>query len=315
MILLFGIRSEPPLRRVREALDEAGLPSVFVDQRATPGGRFDLVVEEGRVRGRLVAGEVDLPLEEVTAVYARPMDDRALPELAGAPADGPLARRTRRFHELLWQWLDLAPARVVSRPRAMASNSSKPYQARLIRDAGFEIPPSLVTDDAEAVLAFRAEHGRIVFKSASGARSIVREFEEKDRARLGLLATCPVHFQAKIEGDDCRVHVIGEEVFAARARSSVTDYRYSARQGGSLTLEPWTLAPELAARCVDLTRRLGLAFSGIDLKIVPDGRVVCFEVNPCPGYSFYEEATGHPIAAAVARYLAEGVSAPEAAAR
>jgi hypothetical protein len=34
------------------------------------------------------------------------------------------------------------------------------------------------------------------------------------------------------------------------------------------------------------------------------GEVFCFEVNPCPAFSFYESNTGQPIAASLARYLA-----------
>ena len=51
-------------------------------------------------------------------------------------------------------------------------------------------------------------------------------------------------------------------------------------------------------------RGLGLDFAGIDLKLSPDGRVYCFEVNPCPAYSYYQDHAGQPIARAVAFYLA-----------
>ncbi|RYF03747.1 MAG: hypothetical protein EOO78_06335 [Oxalobacteraceae bacterium] len=56
-------------------------------------------------------------------------------------------------------------------------------------------------------------------------------------------------------------------------------------------------------RCVDLSRTLDLAFSGIDLRIAPDGAVYCFEVNPCPAYTYYESHTNQPIAARLAEYL------------
>jgi hypothetical protein len=49
---------------------------------------------------------------------------------------------------------------------------------------------------------------------------------------------------------------------------------------------------------------LGLRFSGIDLRALESGEVVCFEVNPCPAYAYYEGHTGQPIAAALARHLA-----------
>ena len=51
-------------------------------------------------------------------------------------------------------------------------------------------------------------------------------------------------------------------------------------------------------------RTLGLHFAGIDLRRAPDGRWFCFEVNPSPGFTYYEAHTGQPIADAVASYLA-----------
>ena len=44
---------------------------------------------------------------------------------------------------------------------------------------------------------------------------------------------------------------------------------------------------------------------GIDLKITPEDDVYCFEVNPCPAFSYYEANADQPISAAVARYLAK----------
>ena len=59
--------------------------------------------------------------------------------------------------------------------------------------------------------------------------------------------------------------------------------------------------PDLARRCVSLAHALELPLAGIDLRITPTGRVVCFEVNPSPAFSYYESHTGQPIAAAIAR--------------
>ena len=48
---------------------------------------------------------------------------------------------------------------------------------------------------------------------------------------------------------------------------------------------------------------LGLVLSGIDLRRTPAGDYYCFEVNPSPGFIFYERATGQPISEAVALLL------------
>jgi glutathione synthase/RimK-type ligase-like ATP-grasp enzyme len=64
---------------------------------------------------------------------------------------------------------------------------------------------------------------------------------------------------------------------------------------------PW----ETAERCVAVSEALELPLAGIDLKITPDGDVFCFEVNPCPGFSYYEANTAQPIAMAIAEYLSK----------
>jgi glutathione synthase/RimK-type ligase-like ATP-grasp enzyme len=100
------------------------------------------------------------------------------------------------------------------------------------------------------------------------------------------------------------VHVVGQQVLAARALTDAVDYRYAGRDGHEVTIEPITLPDEVAARCVQLSKQLGLPFCGIDLMARPDGSWVCFEVNPSPGYSWYQEAAGLPIADALVAWLA-----------
>ena len=187
----------------------------------------------------------------------------------------------------------------------MATNGSKPYQAQLIRAQGLAVPETLITDRPELVLEFRRRHGRIVYKSISGIRSIVQTMRDEDEARLDRIRWCPTQFQAYVEGEDVRVHVIDGTVFATAIDSNVTDYRYAGRtDGGEAVLRAVELEEEVTARCVSLAAALGLAFAGIDLKVTPEGEVYCFEVNPCPAFSFYEQSTGQKISDALAAWLA-----------
>ena len=43
--------------------------------------------------------------------------------------------------------------------------------------------------------------------------------------------------------------------------------------------------------------------AGIDLRLTPNDELFCFEVNSSPGFTFYEDSTGQPIAAAIADLL------------
>jgi len=309
MIVLAGIPSEPTLDRVAGELRALDLPVVWFDQRRAAGSGCTFRLDGDGLHGTLRDGERSVRLEDVAAVYWRLMDDRMLPELKGLPADAPERTRCRALHDAFTTWTSVTPARVVNRAAAMASNGSKPYQAQLIRSVGFDVPETLVTNDPELVRDFVARHGRVIYKSISGVRSIVEEVDDAALARLDDIRWCPVQFQAYVEGVDVRVHVVGRRAFATRVASDAADYRYAAaRSGVAARLEATRLSETVEARCVELAARLGLRFTGIDLRITPDDRVVCFEANPCPAYAYYEGHTNQPIARAVAHHLA-GIAA------
>jgi hypothetical protein len=304
LIVLIGIASEPPVRLAAQAAQRAGLDALVVHQRRAADCDLRWEVSDPRA-GMLVVDGREVPLGAIAGVYCRATDPTGLPEQRrGAPAER--ADRSAAFHAMLLEWVEQAPCRVANRAAAMASNSSKPYQGQLLAACGFELPPTLVTDDPEAVAAFAREHGRLVYKSTSSVRSIVREFDAAARGRLDRLPGLPTQFQRLEEGDDVRVHVIGGTVLAARARTTAVDYRYAGRDGVDLDLQPCEVPPEVADRCRLAARRLGLPFCGIDLRQRPDGSWVCFEANPSPGYSWYEEAAGLPISDALVRWLAHG---------
>ena len=197
------------------------------NQRHFETCRLAWAVEGGRVSGWLVIDGRSYDLESFTGVYARLMDDRLLPELDDEPADSPRRRHCRQLHDQLVAWMDVAPARVVNRVRMMGSNGSKPYQSQLIRSQGFRIPETLITNDPQRVREWCARHGRVVYKSISGIRSIVTEVSPTELDRLDAIRGCPVQFQVYVPGFDVRVHTIGDEVFATRIDSSGTDYRYA----------------------------------------------------------------------------------------
>lgn len=305
MILVCGIPSETPLRMVTSALEEMGAPFVVFNQRQFAACDVWFEIHRRQIRGELRIAGRSYPLQEFTAVYSRMMDDRLLPELADEPPDSPMRKFCRSFHDTLIRWSEITPSLVINRCAPMASNSSKPFQSQLIREHGFLIPEILVTTEPDEVRAFRSAHGRVIYKSISAVRSIVQELSDEDEERLERIRWCPTQFQSFVEGTNLRVHTVGNEVFATAVRSEATDYRYASRQSGEAAeLREVVLSSALAEQCLALSRALGLEFAGIDLKITPNDDVYCFEVNPCPAFSYYENNTGQPIAAAVARHLA-----------
>lgn len=304
MILLCGIPSETPLRMVTDRLSSSGAKFVMLNQRDFENCDIWFEVNARGVEGELRIFNQVHKLRNFRSAYQRLMDGTCLPELENEAQGSALRRRCRGFHETLTRWLEIAPGLIVNRCVPMCSNSSKPYQAQLIRQHGLKVPETLITNEPELVREFHARHGRIIYKSASAVRSIVQTMNESDFERLDDIRWCPTQFQAFVEGTNVRVHTVGKDVYATAIRSEATDYRYASQQvGDSAELEEVALSADLAEQCLNLSKGLGLEFAGIDLKITPENEVYCFEVNPCPAFSYYEYNAGQPISDGLARHL------------
>jgi glutathione synthase/RimK-type ligase-like ATP-grasp enzyme len=302
MILLWGILQDRPLALVRAALARLGAAVFVLDQMDAARAQIELRVGAD-VAGAIRVGDEHCDLAAVSAVYVRNYDSRTL-EFAPEAGDIEAARRHAvAVDDVVTAWLEVAPAFVVNPFSAMASNSSKPYQLSLIRAAGFATPDTLLTTDAAAVAQFRARHGELIYKSISGVRSIVSRFTAEHAERLTDLRWCPTQFQQHIPGRDHRVHTVGDDIFACEIVSEADDYRYGARQGHAVELRACELPADCAERCWKLARALALPVAGIDLRRTPDGEWFCFEANPSPAFSYYESATGQPIADAIAALL------------
>lgn len=286
------------------AARKARMRFVVLDQRRLPDAGLLLRPSPRGLDGALTLDGRRIPLERIRGVLVRLVDTGLFSDGGKPQRDFAGVARARELYRALTGWLEVANARVLNRVSAMGSNASKPYQARLIRESGFSIPETLVTNLPDAASDFARRHGRVVFKSISSVRSIVRELTPHMSSRLRHLRNLPTQFQELVPGPNVRVHVVGERVFPTAIETEAVDYRYARRDGLEVSMRAVELDHGTADRCIDLSRRLDLPLCGIDLKQAPNGRWVCFEVNPTPAYSYYEEQTGQPIARAVVDHLA-----------
>jgi glutathione synthase/RimK-type ligase-like ATP-grasp enzyme len=301
-VMLWGQPGDTPFEAVRSELARRNVAHLALEQERALEISCTLDVAE-RVEGVLELAAEAMAFDEIGAVYARPYESWRVLGRAGHAPHSDEVRHGAALDQALYAWLDVADALVINRPSAMASNGSKPYQAELIRAQGFRVPETLVTTDPDAAREFVVRHGAVIYKSVSGVRSIVSRVTEEAMARLDDVAWCPTQFQAQVPGVDYRVHAVGERIFACEIRTEADDYRYAGRRSIPVEMTVAELPNDITERCVALSRSLGLELSGVDLRRTAEGEWYCFEVNPSPGFTYYEQAAGQPIAAAVADLL------------
>jgi RimK-like ATP-grasp domain len=303
-ILLWGLSIDPPLAVVRDALKRMGCRVMLLDQRDVLDTEVDFVVGSS-VEGRLRAGQNTIKLNEVKAVYPRPYDLSDLPAIASSGPGSEAWQHALAVQDILNSWTEITPALVVNRPAVAEANGSKPYQSLWIESLGFRIPETLITTDPDVAVEFWKQHERVIYKSLSGVRSIVSRVTDEHIARSADVASCPTQFQHYVPGIDYRVHLVGDEVFACRILSDADDYRLS---NSRVEMQSCELPEEINALCRSLVMSMDLLVAGVDLRCTPDGDWYCFEVNPSPGFTYFQGRTGQPIADAVARLLG---SAPD----
>lgn len=322
MILLWGVKSDDPICAVYSALRGLGyhdsnnsdkMTLLFFDQQhELLNADIELFVDS-KIEGKIKIGNGNtknvykqVDLSSVTSLYLRPYDWRYLPGIENTPKNSEKWQHASYIEDTMLSWSELTPALVINRPSAMASNSSKPYQAIQIQSfAGFDIPDTLITTDPKAALEFWKYHGTVIYKSISGVRSIVSRLNSGHLERIKDVSWCPTQFQEYVAGDDYRIHVVGdEEIFACKIISKADDYRYASRYGLSTKILSCTIPLNVQERCISLAKNMGLVVAGIDLRYSPDSnRWYCFEVNPSPAFTYYQNSTGQQIDKAIALLL------------
>ncbi|RKH56970.1 ATP-grasp domain-containing protein [Corallococcus aberystwythensis] len=309
MILVMGPVDELLTAFFLSHLTATGREYLFVDERHL-GAEVRLELDwhpgppgPGRLTGSVCFPTWRVGLESLSGIYSR-LGTGGL-ELSQTPE-----ARAERAHAAAL--LDLFPGPVANRMTAMMSNGSKPCQYAAILAAGLRVPDTLAGADWTRWEAFaRGLDGDPIIKSVSDERSLVKQVswqETRAAARPG--HPLPPHqFQQRIPGANVRVHVVGaSEVLACRAETQALDYRHPDATGHTVSLHAVTLPQPVADACRRLSRALGLDLSGIDLIEPPGGSSdpgdwVCLEVNTSPGFMWFEQHAGLPIAGALAAFL------------
>ena len=281
---------------IKRNLDAKGIDNRIVLQNTLPvQNNITLFAKNGKLKGCFLLDGETIDIQDITAIYTRfgaPFYDSSLKEKTLADIN---TERIVCFNTI-FEYID---AMVVNKNSSQFSNSSKLYQSYIIKQYGFNIPESIVSNDINAVKKFIEKHKKdaIIYKSASSERSKVQKLTKEDYKNIEFIKYCPHLFQKCIEGKDIRVHALATgETFACEINTQTSDYRYDKERN----IEIIELPEKIKQACVKMTVDMGLFLSGIDLRKTADDEYYCFEVNPSPAFTWYEMQTGLPITNAVA---------------
>ncbi len=301
MVILSALPAEAPVAFIADALEKQKVPFEMFFYKNLHSLYLEYSMVAGKITGEISFGEKSYNLSDITGIYNRAIDFSISSAYKDLDKNSNEYTALRNKYDSFQNLMELLPVRVMNHNRPMAGNGSKLYQMLMIQQCGLKTPDSLVTNKQESLEAYLNKQGTLIFKSASGIRSIVHTYGDPFSKRS--IAACPVLFQKKLNGINYRVHVAGSRIFTTIIHSHAVDYRYAKKENAHVELEASTLPPEIEKACFKLSKTMDLPLAGIDLYKTDGGEWFCFEVNPSPAFSFYESGTGQPIAAAIASYL------------
>lgn len=253
-------------------------------------------------------------LEEVGAVYYR---RPRLPEVSETIAEPHLSWATDQALAGLLGTLYALSALWVNRPEADSIASHKPGQLPLAARLGLRTPRSLITTDPLAARSFvESLDGPAICKPLIGGPLHYGDGRRNgvpthlvDKGSIDESVSLTAHlFQEWIpKAHEVRLTVVGRRMFATQIHAGSEAARIDWRSDyDALEYTPCGVPDAVRDGVLAWLDRFRLNFGAFDFAVTPDGEWVMFECNPSGEWSWIQNKTGLPIAAALAELLTGG---------
>jgi hypothetical protein len=316
-VLVLSDEASPTVDSLVDCVSSLGGEAHVVSTRRLPTGGCISIDERGsaiRVNG---AG---IRLDDCRGIWDWHADSpRAWDE------DAATARYVRHEWELTLRGVAASTPRWVwiNHPeRASWLDANKVGQMRLAAKVGFEVPPTLLSNDAERIIQFARRFRHVAVKSQGGAwreladgrvgvaytqRCTSKELD----AHRGALGRTPVLVQPYLEkAHELRATVVDDTVFVCRidsqaADSTKVDWRQDVHAAPHTLIEA---PPNDVDRIRALVRAAGLRYAAIDLACTRAGEMYFLDLNPSGQFAWVEGRTGAPILRRLAEALLYGSS-------
>jgi hypothetical protein len=277
-------------------------------------------IDASSLGGEIVTPYRRIALDGIGCVwYRRPQEPKLAASLAAAAVEFAQVQAEKTLGTL---YNVLEVPWVTCGPHDLRIAEVKALQLSQACAAGFAIPPTLITNDAEKAAGFR--------RSLGGRRCVVKPVAAQIAKRNGSymapitqlvppgqsldsVALAPLIFQAYIDKQfELRCTVVGREIFAVKIDSQRTENtRIDWRGAWSDPNDPdenhyevYALPDGVRQRLHRLMDAFRIRFACIDLIVTPDNEYVFLDLNPNGQWLWLEHALGLPIASRLAAMLA-----------
>lgn len=312
MILIFGQGADPHVKAVRGAIERLGRNSCLIDIFSGGNSAFTHEVSQ-QVRLRLKGTKNNS--SAYSAIWWRTKPRLVMPGTSALDLyDYYFVHREWRQ---IFDFLGRATRAIFSiNNRENADRAdNKMFQLQAAVNAGFEIPETLVSNDADTIVSFIENHAeeRCVYKPftpympPSGLITFTTAIESRAiESNREAIAVAPGIYQVFIrKAFELRITIVGEELFPAKIdsnRSVATqiDWRQSLFED---IYSHFEVEDNFRVKLLSLHRELGLFFAAYDFIVDEEGRMVFLEVNPTGQWLWLEQRLGLPISERLAGAL------------
>lgn len=315
MIIVLSRADDPTADRVESELGRRSARCTRLDlsdfpQRITASARLD---DSGCWTGQIRHTDGwSVAWEDITAVYyRRPSNFDPAPALTSSERRFVVAEARGGFGGVLAS-LDV---RWVNHPFRVADCEFKPVQLTAARECGFSVPATVITNDGPSAHSFaETRRQEVVYKPLGGG------FHRDNDDNLTLIYTTPVTaesfddaeisatshaFQTFIDKThDVRVTAVGPRVLGVAIHSTSQAGRIDWRSDYNSLRYTETPVPDAIRNSIGrYLRRFKILYGAFDFSVDRDGDWWFLECNPNGQWGFIAEATGVPIASAIADLL------------
>jgi ATP-grasp ribosomal peptide maturase len=290
---------------IRELHDRA-VPVVRLDSGDFPATlSVEAEIDERGLHGCLITPSRTADLADVRSLYYRRPTGFAFPHLGEQDARFAVTQARYGLGGVL---ASLPGCLYVNHPHRIGDAEFKPAGLATAVEAGFAVPPTLITSSPDAARQFIKAYGPVIHKPLSnpvylvdGVSSVV-EVSEVSEANIDDTVAGTAHlFQRRVrKSADVRVTVIGDQVFCVRIDSDLLDWRTDYSR---LTYAPVEAPPGIRGALHRYMDRFRLVFGAFDFAVGEDGRWWFLECNPSGQWHWLETETGLPMTAALADLL------------